>query len=222
MRQDVTATAPDGHRFKVYRVDPVGPPRAVVVVLHELLGLNPQIRRNAERFAALGYLALAPSLYDRIGPDIFFGYSDEEINRGRAIRDQVTHATMLIDLQATIRIGQASGRVATVGYCLGGSLAFLSTTRLEGVACAVGYYGNLITRTCEETPKAPCMLHYGERDVLIPPPDVEKVRAMRPDVEVFVYPADHGFDCDDRYSYDAAASKLALERTLGFLYRHLG
>lgn len=221
MGMDICLTASDGHEFAVYRANP-RPPRAVVVVLHELLGLNSQIRRNADRYASLGYTALAPSLYDRARPNLSFGYDEDSINRGRQVRDQIGVPSMLLDVQATIAFGRTLGKVAIIGYCMGGSLAFLSATRLDGASCAVGYYGNLITRTCEEKPRVPCMLHYGERDALIPPADVEKVRRTRPEVRLFVYPADHGFDCDDRYSYDAPSSKLALERTLAFLFEQFG
>jgi carboxymethylenebutenolidase len=128
----------------------------------------------------------------------------------------------LLDVQAAIDAAKQGGKVGVVGYCWGGSLAFLAATRLSGLACAVGYYGGMIAKHADEKPKVPVMLHFGEKDHGIPMTDVDAVKKTRPEVEVFTYNADHGFSCDERASFDRAAHQLALERTLGFFQKHLG
>jgi carboxymethylenebutenolidase len=116
----------------------------------------------------------------------------------------------------------AAGKVGIVGYCWGGYVAWMTASRLSGIACAVPYYGGGILEAAGEKPKCPVMAHFGERDAVIPVDGVRKLAAAHPEAQVFIYAADHGFNCDQRGSYDAAAAKLARERTLGFLRQHMG
>ena len=128
----------------------------------------------------------------------------------------------LRDLAAAIASLQSAGKVGAIGYCWGGSLAFLAATRLSGLACAIGYYGGMIAGHAGEKPKVPVLLHFGEKDHGIPMTDVQKVIAARPETKVYIYPADHGFSCDERRSFDPASHELALERSLVFMRKHLG
>ncbi len=222
MGNHITLTASDGFRLGGYRADPQGTPKGGLVVIQEIFGVNHHIRALCDRFAALGYASVAPALFDRYQPNFESGYSPAEIEHARAYIQKADMGKMLADTQAAIDSVKSVGKVGIVGYCLGGSLAFLSACRLDGLACAIGYYGGMIAKNGDEKPKVPTMLHFGETDHSIPLSDVEIVRKKRPDVEVYVYPAGHGFSCDERASYHEASHKQALERTLGLLRKCVG
>ncbi len=223
MGKTIQLTAADGHKLDAYRADPAGKPKGAVVVIQEIFGVNGHIQKTADGFAAKGYVAIAPALFDRVERGIDLGYREADIAAGRNIRTKIgSDDRPLADIQAAINAVKSAGKVATVGYCWGGSLAFLSATRLNGLACAVGYYGATIAQNAQEKPKAPTLLHFGETDQSIPMADVEKVKKARPDVTIYTYPAGHGFNCDERASYDAASAKTALGRTMAFLAQHVG
>jgi carboxymethylenebutenolidase len=222
MGQAITLSAKDGHKLAAYRADAQGKPRGAIVVIQEIFGVNNHIRGVAERFAAQGYTAVAPALFDRVERNVELGYGQSDIEAGRDIRTKVPLDGTLADLQAAIDYAKQFGKVAVVGYCWGGSLAFLSATRLDGVAAAVGYYGGMIAQHADEEPRAPTMLHFGDQDQSIPMSDVEKVQKARPDVPTYVYHAGHGFNCDERGSYSAESAKVALDRTLKFIAEHVG
>jgi carboxymethylenebutenolidase len=222
MGQLITLTAADGHRFGAYTADPLGPPRGAVVVLQEVFGVNAHIRRTTDGFAAQGYAAIAPALFDRAEPGVELGYDPKSIEAARALRGKVPMAATLLDVQAAIDHAALSGKVGVVGYCWGGSLAFLAATRLTGLAAAIGYYGGMIAAHAEEMPKVPLLLHFGAQDGSIPMSDVEKVRAAQPEIPIHVYAAGHGFNCDERGSYSADNAALALDRTLRFFAETLG
>lgn len=222
MGQNITLTAKDGHKFAAYRADPVGKPKGALVVIQEIFGVNHHMRHVADSFAREGYVAVCPALFDRVEPGIELGYDPKSIESGREIRAKVPLDGTLADLQAAIDYAKEFGKVGALGYCWGGGLAFLAATRLPGTAAAVGYYGGMVAAHATEKPKVPVMLHFGDQDQSIPMSDVEKVKAARPDVPVHVYKAGHGFSCDERGSYNAEASKTALERTLKFFREQIG
>ncbi len=222
MGNHITLTASDGFKLGAYRADAAGTPKGGLVVIQEIFGVNHHIRAVCDRFAALGYTSVAPALFDRYQPDFQSGYTPEEIAVAREYIGKADRAKMLLDTQATIDSLQPAGKVGIVGYCLGGSIAFLSACQLNGLSCAVGYYGGMIAKAADEKPKLPTMLHFGETDASIPMTDVEIVKQKRPDVETFVYPAGHGFACDERGSYHEASHKQALERTLGLFKKCIG
>jgi carboxymethylenebutenolidase len=222
MGQTLTLTAKDGHELQAYRADPAGKPRGAIVVIQEIFGVNHHIRHVADSFAAQGFVAVAPALFDRVEKGIELGYDQKSIEAGREIRGKVALEGSLADLQAAVDYAKAAGKVGVVGYCWGGGLAFLAATRLQGVAGAVGYYGGLVAAHAQERPKAPVILHFGEHDQSIPMSDVEKVKQARPDVPVHVYNAGHGFVCDERASFNADCAKAALERTLDFFAKTVG
>jgi carboxymethylenebutenolidase len=222
MGQTITLSAKDGHTLAAYRADPPGKPRGALVVIQEIFGVNHHMRSLSDGFAQQGYVAVSPALFDRVQKGIELGYDQKSIEAGREIRGKVALDGTLFDLQAAIDYAKPFGKVGVVGYCWGGGLAFLAATRLQGVAAAVGYYGGLVAAHAQEKPKAPVILHFGEQDQSIPMSDVEKVKQARPDVPVHVYNAGHGFACDERGSYNADATKLALERTLKFFKENVG
>jgi len=222
MGKMIELTASDGFKLGAYRADPAGPPKGAVVVIQEIFGVNNHVKRTADGFAARGYAAIAPALFDRHKPGIELGYDQDAIAQGRDIRAAVDGPGPLKDVQAAIDAVKNVGKIAVVGYCWGGTLAFHAATRLSGLACAVGYYGGGIAATANEKPKVPTMLHFGDKDQSIPMTDVEKVKQARKDVTIYVYSAGHGFNCDERGSYDAASAKTALDRTMSFIAEYVG
>ncbi|WP_315836279.1 dienelactone hydrolase family protein [Bradyrhizobium prioriisuperbiae] len=222
MGQNIKLTASDGFQLGAYRADPTTTPKAAVVVVQEIFGVNSHIRNVCDRFAVQGYTAIAPAIFDRIEPNFQSGYSPDEVTVARKFVASPDWDAFLRDTQAAIDAVKSVGPVGVIGFCLGGSVAFLAATRLGGLTSAIGYYGGAVTRFSDETPKVPTLLHYGEKDSGIPLSDVEIVRAKRPDVDIFVYDnAQHGFNCDERASYDKASADIARERSLGFFAKHL-
>jgi carboxymethylenebutenolidase len=209
--------AADGFELGAYESRPATVPRGAVVLLQEIFGVNRHMRRVADDYAARGYHVVAPALFDRVRPGIELGYDGAGMAAGRETRGKVPLEETLLDMQAAIDAAALHGKVAVIGYCWGGSLAFLAATRLERLACAVGYYGGMIAGHAEERTRVPTILHFGDKDASIPLADVETVRKAHPDMSIFVYPAAHGFNCDERGSYDRASAELALERTLRFV-----
>jgi carboxymethylenebutenolidase len=222
MGQTISLKAKDGHEFSAYRADPQGKPKGGLVVIQEIFGVNHHIRNVCDRFAALGYAAVAPALFDRTQKGVELAYDADGIAAGRGLMTKVPMEGILADTQATIDYAKQFGKVGIVGYCLGGSVAFSAATQLDGIAAAVGYYGGRVAATADEKPKVPTILHFGDEDQSIPMSDVEKVKAARPDVPVYVYHAGHGFVCDERPSYNAEAAKVALERTLDHFKKYVG
>jgi len=223
MTSRVQLTSADGKRFSVYRAEPGGVPRGAVIVVQEIFGVNHHIRAVADAFARVGYLALAPALFDRVRPGVELGYDAAGIAEGRPFVAKLGWDAPIADIQATVNAARPAGRFAVVGYCWGGSLAFLSAVRVDGIACAVGYYGAQIAAGLDAPPRVPVQLHFGEQDSGIPLSDVEKIRRAVPAAAVFTYPgAGHGFACDERQSHEPSSAALARERTLAFLREHVG
>ena len=222
MGQHIKLTASDGFQLGGYRADPAGTPKAAVVVIQEIFGVNHHIRAICDRVAGAGYVAIAPSIFDRIEPHFQCGYSPDEVAVARKFVANPDWAAMLRDTQAAIDAVRNVGPVGIVGFCLGGSVAYAAATKLTGLSAAIGYYGGAIVRFADDKPKVPTQLHFGEKDAGIPLADVETIRSKRPDVEIHIYPgAQHGFNCDERASYDKASADIAWPRSLDFLARHL-
>jgi len=215
-------SAADGFRLAAYRADPEGKPRGGLVVVQEIFGVNSHIRSICDGYAADGYRAIAPALFDRYQKNVELGYSAADIARGKEYKAQANTDTALLDVDAARAAVAAAGRVAVVGYCWGGFVTWMAAARLTGFACAVPYYGGGMLDAGGEQPKCPVMAHFGERDAVLPIARVRAFADAHPDVSVHVYAADHGFNCDQRGSYDAAAATLARQRTLGFLRQHVG
>lgn len=223
MGEFVKVSAEDGHSLAAYRAEPDGSAKAGLVVVQEIFGVNSHIRSVADSYAAEGFTVLAPAMFDRVEPGIELGYTPEDIEQGREVRAKINHDDAVMDVAACVNALRGEGlKVAVVGYCWGGSLAWNAATRMDGVSVAVGYYGGMIPDMVDEQPKAPVLLHFGETDASIPMEGVEKVIAAHPDVPVHVYPAGHGFNCDARGSFDAESAALARERTLAFFAENLG
>jgi carboxymethylenebutenolidase len=221
MGEFTTLMARDGHEYNAWLAAPTGPPRGAVVICQEIFGVNHHIRAVADSYAAAGYVTIAPCLYDRIRRGIELGYTEKETQEGRGYRLQIPKEKTLLDINSSINVVKHAGRVAVIGYCWGGTLAYLAACDLP-ISCAVSYYGGQIVREhLGKSPRRPVMYHFGEKDPYIPASDVEKIRAADPTGIFHVYPADHGFNCEERAAYDAASAQLARERTLAFLVAQL-
>ena len=200
--------------------EPAGPSRGGVVVIQEIFGINSHIRAVADRVAAAGYTAIAPALFDSVEPGVELAYDQQGMTRGIALMNQVGFERPLQDIDAAARRIAGAGKVGTVGFCWGGTLAYAAAIRfgLPGVS----YYGGGNTHFVDQQATAPLMFHYGELDDHISADDRAKVHAANPDAPLYVYPAGHGFNCDQRGSFDPASAALAWERTLAFLAQHVG
>ena len=223
MGQMITMRMADGFGLGAYTSSPtVGASKGVVVVIQEIFGVNAHIREVADGYAAKGYTAVAPALFDRIDSDIQLGYTEADMGTGIDLAFQKLQMPQtLADLQSVVDYAGEKGSVGVVGYCFGGLLTYLSACNIKGVTAASSYYGGGIAGMLDQNPRCPLIMHFGELDAHIPMSDVEKIRAAHPDVPVNVYAADHGFNCDHRASFDEAASTLALSRTLAHFEAHL-
>ena len=224
MGTTIQLTASDGHQLAAYRADPEGAPKGGVVVIQEIFGVNAHIRAVADGYAAAGYVAIAPAMFDRVKRDVELGYEGDDIGIGRDMAFPMGWETPVLDMGAAVSAAAEAGKVGTVGYCWGGSLSYLSACKLD-IACAVGYYGGQITKILDADPtakpKVPTMLHFGNNDAGIPLDMVERVRSENPNVPIHMYEAGHGFNCDHRGSYDEASAKTARARTLEFFAEHM-
>jgi len=222
MGDTIKLTAPDGHGFDGYRADPQGTARAGLIVVQEIFGVNSYMREVCDGLAAEGYMALAPALFDRADRGVELGYEADDVARGREIRGQISWDDAVLDVEAAAKELASLAKVGIVGYCWGGSMAWLGACRL-GFNCAVGYYGGQIINFVGETPSCPTMLHFGETDASIPLADVEAIRDTHPGVPIHIYAGTgHGFSCDHRGSYNAEATATARQRTLAFFADYLG
>jgi carboxymethylenebutenolidase len=217
----IELTAADGNTLSAYRADPSDTPKGAVVVLQEFFGIDPHIKKVTENFAAQGYVAIAPALFDRVKKNVELGYDEAGLAAGLDLKNQVETTDAIADIQAAVDSVKDTGKVAIVGYCWGGYLAYLAANKVNGLACAIGYYGGGITELTQEKRKIPTLVHFSEEDPLIPFEDVVHFRAYRPDVSAFSYPAGHGFNCAERGSYNEEAATKALERTLFWISQYV-
>ncbi|PYO46181.1 MAG: carboxymethylenebutenolidase [Candidatus Rokuibacteriota bacterium] len=223
MGEMINLTAEDGHKLSAYKATPSGKPRGALVVIQEIFGVNHHIKNVTDGFAKDGYLAIAPALFDRVERGFETGYQQADIERGRAVRGKLSTEDAVKDVRAAVKEAQKSGlKVGVVGYCFGGTMAWLAATRIDGVAAAIAFYGGGIADTAAEKPKCPVIFQWGETDASIPKEHWEKVKQHHPNLTQHVYPAGHGFACDERASFHKPSSDQARERTIQFLKQHVG
>lgn len=222
MGKNLDITATDGHVLAAYLAAPGGKPRGGLVVIQEAFGVTAHVRSVCDAYATDGYASIAPALYDRQRRDAAFDdpSAPEALAEARRLRAALEWPKVLLDVQAAIDAVRISGRVGIVGYCVGGSVAWLAALSLP-VAAASCYYGRDIVDFLERAPKCPTILHFGEHDRFIPLADVARIRAAFPDVPNHVYPAGHGFDGAGERHHEASA-RLARERTLELFRSHVG
>ena len=224
MGSNITLKAADGHGFDAYVAEPTDGRRfGGIVVVQEIFGVNKHIREVADGYAAQGYTAIAPALYDRVQRNYESGYEQADIQAGLAVRQKVPLEGALADIKASIDyLGAKDMGVGIVGYCYGGMLVWQAACKLDGLSAASSYYGGGVQDQGDLKPKCPTILHFGEKDHAIPIDKVKVFMSKQPGLGIHIYDANHGFNCNHRGSYDAAASKLALERTLAFFGENIG
>jgi carboxymethylenebutenolidase len=226
MGTSVDLKAADGFVFPAYVAQPAGPAKGAVVVIQEIFGVNSHIRSVADGYAKDGYLAVAPATFHRVKPGVELGYTPDDMGAGMALKAAVEALPapgVLQDIQAAISHAAQAGKVGIVGYCWGGLLTWRAACELKGLSAAVAYYGGGVTTPDEvaRVPKVPVLAHFGDKDKHISVDSVQAFKKAHPEVEVHIYSADHGFNCDQRGSYDSPAAKQARERTLAFFAKHL-
>jgi carboxymethylenebutenolidase len=220
--QQFKLTTADQHSLGAYRADPQGKAKGGIVVVQEIFGVNHHVRAICDRLAALGYSAVAPAVFDRFVRDFECGYTPDEIANARSYLGNLNWDHMMADVTAAAASLKGTGPVGIVGFCMGGTVAFLGACRVPGLSAAVAYYGGMIGKFADEKPKCPLQMHFGEKDEGIPMATVEEIKKKQPQAETYVYPgAAHGFNCDERASYNKAAADLAWSRTQEFLAKHM-
>jgi carboxymethylenebutenolidase len=221
MGRKIKLKAADGFELGAYRADPSGRPRGRVVVIQEIFGVNNHIRSVCDRLAEAGYVALAPQVFDRVERDFESGYTADEVAHARTFIGKLDWDKVMADTEAAIDALKKEGAVAVMGFCLGGSVSWIAATKVGGLAAAVCYYGGQIMQHIDKKPRCPVQMHFGGQDTHIPVSDVEIMKQKQPEAEIYIYQhAGHGFHCDERGSYDQPSSRIAWERTLGFLSRN--
>ncbi len=223
----ITLTAADGFTFSAYVAEPAGAPKGAIVVLQEIFGVNSHIRGVADRYAAAGYLAIAPSTFDRAQRDVQLGYTAEDMTEGMRLKaaiEALPAPGVLQDIQAAVDHAARAGKVGIVGYCWGGLLVWRAAEQVQGLSAAVAYYGGGMTFGVEPArePAVPTMAHFGDQDKHITLDSVKAFEQAHPEVEVHLYAADHGFNCEQRGAYNAGAAATALERSLYHFGKHVG
>src|SRR5450755_1360700 len=199
-------TTTDKHSLGAYRADPQGTPKGGLVVVQEIFGVNHHIRAVCDRFVR----------------DFECGYTPDEIAHARSYLGNLNWEHMMADIAAGAGDLKGSGPLGVIGFCMGGTAAFLAACRIPGLSAAVAYYGGMIGKFADEKPKCPLQMHFGEKDDGIPMSVVDEIKKKQPQAETYVYPgAAHGFYCDERASYNKDAAALAWSRTQEFLGKHM-
>jgi carboxymethylenebutenolidase len=213
--------AADGNELSAYVAKPEGAPRGAVVVIQEIFGVNSHIRRVAEQYAAEGYVAIAPAMFDRQTKGVELGYGPDDIQKGIEYMIKAGNEGALADVSAAIDAVSHAGKVGMVGYCWGGRVTYLAGCHTN-IAAGVAYYGGGIAQILNDTPRCPMMFHFGEQDTHIPLTDVDAIRKAYPQGIYHLYPAGHGFNCSERASFHAESAHLAFSRSVEFFRKHIG
>lgn len=215
MGQMIELTASDGFTFGAYHVQPTGPRKGGLILIQEIFGVNADIRRTSDDFAALGYEVLAPSMYDRVEKGfVRDDHSQDSLAAAMPIAQANGLEKPVVDLQAAVDFLKTRGPVFVTGFCYGGSASWIAATQVNDVAAASCYYGSLLPNLAHLTPKCPVIAHFGATDPFIPMENVERFKAEKPDVPVYLYDAGHGFFTKGGMAYDEKARDLSLQRTL--------
>ena len=206
----------DGHTFLAYLAQPKEKPKAGIVILQEIFGVNAHIKEITNFYADQGYLTIAPSLFDRFERNVELDYNQNGVTKGRELKDKCDN-NALKDIDAAISVVASAGKVGLIGYCWGGSLSWRAACQSKILSASVSYYGGEIPALKDQTPFCKFLAHFGELDKSIPIEAVNQFKVAQPDVLTYTYPADHGFNCNHRSQYNRISSKIALNRTKKFL-----
>ena len=220
MNELLKITAKDNHQFAAYISQPSGKPKAGIVIIQEIFGVNAHIKEVTDLYASKGYLCIAPSLFDRIEKNVNLSYDDSGVTKGRNLKE-LCDKYSLKDLEASISVVSSAGKVGVIGYCWGGSLSWRIGCEISNLSASVCYYGGDIPKLKDLKPNCNVLTHFGELDKGIPINEVKIFEKTRPEVLTYTYPADHGFNCDHRSQFNKKCASIALDRTLKFLEKNL-
>lgn len=223
MGQQISLTASDGHNLGAYIGEPSGTPKGGLVVIQEIFGVNSHVRTLVDEFAAEGYLAIAPALFDRVEAGMELGYTETDFAAARETRGKLNDEGILADVDAAAKHVASAGKVGLIGYCFGGYVAWISGCNLDSLAASVACYGGGVAgRAANDTPKMPIQMHFGDKDHAIPMGDVQSIRDAHPDVPTFIYDdSAHGFCCEERDVHNAGARARCHERAMEFINAQL-
>ena len=223
MGTTIKLKAKDGQEIAAYKAEPAGKPKGGIVVIQEIFGLNKHIKDVADRIAKEGYLAIAPALFDRVKPGVDLGYEQTDMQEGFGYMQKVGNEAPMMDIQAAAdelkKLGV--GKVGAIGFCWGGQLAWMAAKHVT-LDASVGYYGVAVHQTLQPPPKCPVLLHFADKDAFVPPEAADQVRKAYPKMEIYSYPANHGFNCDLRSDYHEPSAKTAWQRTMDFFKKTVG
>lgn len=224
MSEWIELIAEDEQLLQAYVARPAGETKGALVVVQEIFGVNDHIQSVADDWAHDGFLAIAPAMFDRIEPNVKLEYTPEGSAKAMNFLPRIDMAKSVLDVDAAIQWlrSETACNVGIVGYCYGGTMAWLAATRLK-VEAAVGYYGGSIISFVNEKPQCPVMLHFGQDDAHIPAEAIAKIQTAHPEVPIFLYPnAGHAFNrMQDHKSYVLEAARQAKSRSLLFFQQHL-
>ena len=224
MGKTISLTASDGHKLDAYVAEPAGKAKGGLVVVQEIFGINGQIRRTADYFASQGYLAVAPAMFDRVEKGIELGYNETDFGKGRDTRGKLTDDMISADVAAAVKEASKAGKVGVIGFCFGGYATFLSACTVDGVSCAMPFYGGgIAAKVGSLKPKCPVQFHFGDKDAAIPFGDLQKIKDALQDAPLYVYDdSGHGFTCDDRNSFNKDSAARAYGRALDWMGKYVG
>ena len=217
----IEITAKDNHQFSAYISQPSGKPKAGIVIIQEIFGVNSHIKEVTDLYASKGYLCIAPSLFDRIEKNVTLNYDEIGVSKGRNLKE-LCDKDALKDIEASISVVSSAGKVGVIGYCWGGSLSWKIGCEASNLSASVCYYGGDIPKLKDLKPNCNVLTHFGEFDKGIPINEVKIFEEIRPEVLTYTYPADHGFNCNYRSQFDKTCADIAIDRTLKFLEKYIG
>tara|TARA_B100001142_G_scaffold293316_1_gene312824 strand:- start:1629 stop:2303 length:675 start_codon:yes stop_codon:yes gene_type:complete len=223
LKNITTLYSEDGHKLDAYFTTSDNNNQSALVVLQEIFGVNEHIKSVCDRIASDGFTCISPALFDRKEAKVALNYHAKDIEKGRELRAEVGWDLAMLDINASIDFLRNKGfeKIGVIGYCWGGSLAFLAASRCN-INASVGYYGGQIMEFIEELPKCPLMLHFGAEDASIPITNVQSISNKHPNILTYIYKnAGHGFNCDQRADFNQIASRQAYTRTLDHFHNHI-
>lgn len=223
MSEMITLTAAhDGFAFTALHAQPESARKGGVIVIQEIFGLDKYVQEDVARWAARGFEVVAPSMFDRGEKGFTAGHDEAGLARGRELAIGNGPENAMGDIQACIDFLKDRGPVFIVGYCYGGTMAWLAASRCEGLAAASSYYGGQVAGMAKFNLTCPVIVHLGRKDAYIPADEVKAtVLAAHPDVPVYIYEdSGHGFNNDGRPDSDLADAELARARTVELFEAH--
>lgn len=221
MGRMIELKAADGATISAYVAEPKSKAIGGLVVCQEIFGVNSHIRSVTDAYAEAGYFSVAPALFDRVQKGVEFEYDQDSIAKGVDIMKKSPLDIAMFDVTAAASLASSAGRVGIVGYCWGGTVAWAAACRRAEISASVAYYGGGIGQIINEKPGCPLIGHFGRRDKSISMDTVEKIKLAHPDIPIHIYDAEHGFNCNERATFNAEAAALARVRSINFLAKHL-